>query len=188
MIGSRARAGVLALAGTLALVGGLAGCATDIRPQDHTIEPTPVRLGSFDSYVLQPLAVHYTAGDRADQAAVAQIETGLRGCLRGVLRALREEPEADGAAGRRLVVEPIVVDLKKVSAAERRWAGPLAGSSAVLLQLRLADAGSGETLAAPMFHARGDAWRGSFAPFAASDEAMLNDVVDEACRYARDNL
>ena len=176
-----------ALAG-LALAAGLAGCATDIAPQDHTIAPSPVPLASFESFVLRPLAVEHMQGDSADHAALQQIEIELRGCVRAALRGLREEPEVNGAGGRTLVVAPVVVDLKKVNRTERRWVGPFAGSSAVLLRLELRDAAAQAPVAAPVFHASGDAWRGSFAPFAASDDAMLQEVVDEACGYVTDNL
>lgn len=170
-------------------VSVLSGCVTGIEPQDHTIRPSKVPLGSFESYSLRPLTVEKMEGDSGDHVAVAQIETELRGCVRGVLRDLREEPTTEnGRVGRRLIVEPAIVELKKVNRTERRWVGPLAGSSAVLLRLNLVDAAAGEIVAAPVFHARGDAWQGSFAPFAAPDEAMLRRVVEDACTYARQNL
>ncbi len=84
-------------------------------------------------------------------------------------------------------VDGKLVDLKKVNVSERFWVGPLAGSSAVLLKLKISDDGAKETVAEPTFYAKANAWGGAFT-FAATDNAMLSRVVSDACDYARRNL
>ncbi len=165
----------------------VAGCATNIAPQNHTIQPSKVRLGSFENYVLRPLAVEKMEGDSGDQAAVTRIDGELRACLSNAFRGLKEGPVTDAARGKALLVEPIIVDLKKVNVSERFWVGPMAGSSAVLLKLKISDDGAKETVAEPVFYAKANAWGGAFT-FAATDNAMLTRVVNDACDYARRNL
>lgn len=165
----------------------VAGCATHIAPQNHTIQPSKVRLGSFENYVVRPLTVEKMEGDSGDQAAVARLDTEIRACLSTAFRGLKEGPVADAARGKALLVEPIIVDLKKVNVSERFWVGPLAGSSAVLLKLTISDDGAKETVAEPTFYAKANAWGGAFT-FAATDNAMLSRVVSDACDYARRNL
>jgi len=84
------------------------------------------------------------------------------------------------------VIEPAIVDLKKVDTAERIFAGAFAGSSAVLLRTRYTDTGSGDVLAAPVFYAKANAMGGAWT-FGSTDNAMLTRIVDEACNYAKRN-
>jgi hypothetical protein len=165
----------------------VAGCATNIAPQNHTILPSKVRLASFENYVVRPLAVEKMEGDSGDQAAITRMDTEIRACLANVFRGLKEGPISDAAKGKALLIEPIIVDLKKVNVAERFWVGPLAGSSAVLLKLKLSDDGVKEIVAEPTFYAKANAWGGAFT-FAATDNAMLSRIVSDACNYARQNL
>lgn len=165
----------------------LVGCANDIQPQAHTIQPSKVRLGSFESYILRPLTVQKMEGDSGDQAAVARIDTEIQACLRTALQGIKEAPVSDTQNGKALLVEPIIVDLKKVNVSERFWIGPVAGSSAVLLKLKLSDVGAKQTVAEPVFYAKANAWGGAFT-FAATDNVMLTRVVNDACSYARQNL
>ena len=81
------------------------------------------------------------------------------------------------------MIEPSIVDLKKVNAAERVFLGPAAGSSAVLLKVKFVDTIANEVVAEP---GRADAWAGAFT-FAVHDNKMLTRIVNDACGYAQSN-
>lgn len=173
--------------GIVFMVATLAGCATKIAPQNHTIQPSKIPLSQFQTYDLRPLVVDHMEGDNGDRAAVARLDSEIRACLNSAFIGLKPQPSTDAPAGTALLVEPIVVDLKKVNVSERFWVGPLAGSSAMLLKLKLTDAGAKEIIAEPVFYGKSNAWGGAFT-FAATDNAMLTRVVNDACNYARRNL
>jgi hypothetical protein len=85
-----------------------------------------------------------------------------------------------------LLIEPAIEDLKKVNGGERFWVGPMAGSSAVLLRMRYTDVASRDVIAAPVFYSKANAMGGAWT-FGATDNIMLNRVVELACSYARSN-
>lgn len=135
---------------------------------------------------MMPLAVQKTEGDAGDQKAVAQIGSQLRSCMRNVLRDLSDVSGASGTAPAALVIEPSIVDLKKVNTAERIFLGPAAGSSAVLLKVKFLDTVANEVVAEPVFYGRADAWAGAFT-FAVHDNKMLTRIINDASGYAQSN-
>jgi hypothetical protein len=170
----------------LAAAAFLSACATNIHPQNETITRSKVPLGKFSAVAMRPLAVERSEGDSGDQAAIARVDGQLRSCMRGVFRDLRESAGGEQSAPGSLVIEPSIVDMKKVNSAERFFLGPMVGSSAILLKVRFVDTASNDVLAEPVFYAKANAWGGSFS-IGATDNAMLTRIVDDACRYARSN-
>lgn len=60
----------------------------------------------------------------------------------------------------------------------------MAGSSAVLMQVRFTDVNSGEVIVQPVFYAKAAAMSGAWT-FGAQDNAMLSRLADNACNYVR---
>jgi len=178
------RAASAAAATAVVLVLALAGCATHIKAQDETIKPSKVPLGSFQAVELAPLVVEQMEGDSGDRAAVERIDGDLRNCMRGVFPNLAEPGTAAGDGT--LLIEPAIVNLKKVNTAERVFLGPLSGSSAVLLRVRFTDKTKNDVVAQPTFYARASAMSGAWT-FGTTDNIMLMRIINEACSYSRQN-
>ena len=172
---------------TLAMMTCIAGCTTNIHAQDDTIKPSKAPLGSYQTVSIRPLTVEKYGGDDGDKRAVSRIETELSACLSRVFpgaKPLARDGEGPNGA---LLIDPAIVDLKKVDTAERIFAGALAGSSAVLLRTRYTDTASGTVLAAPVFYAKANAMGGAWT-FGSTDNGMLTRIVADACNYAKSNL
>ena len=164
----------------------LSACATNIHPQNETITRSKVPFSKFSAVAMRPLAVERSEGDSGDRAAIARVDGQLRSCMQGVFRNLRDSAGGEQPSAGSLVIEPSIVDMKKVNAAERIFLGTMVGSSAMLLKVRFVDSASNDVLAEPVFYAKGSAWNGAWT-FGATDNAMLTRIVDDACRYARSN-
>ncbi|WP_130469905.1 hypothetical protein [Candidatus Magnetaquicoccus inordinatus] len=162
----------------------LSGCATHIHPTNEAILPSKKPLGSFKSVRISPLVVSHSEGDKGDAKAVELMQTKLNQCLNSIFG--KNVEQNDAKADERLLVSPSIIDLKKVTAAERVFLGALAGSSAVLLRTRYTVESSGEELAAPTFYAKASAMSGAWS-FGSNDNAMLSRIVTSACDYARNN-
>ena len=108
------------------------GCTTNIRNQDHTIVPSKVAFSEFGSYWIKPLG--QAQGIRVHPKLSTRIQERLSTCMREVLPGLEAYDGARIAdAPRPLVIEPQIVQIKKVSVAKRIFLGFFPGSSAVLM-------------------------------------------------------
>lgn len=175
----------LRLITSLAVLPLLAACTTNIHAKDDTIKPSTVRLGTFSTVVIRPLAVEKSGNDEGDKLAIKRIDDGLSQCLKGVFPTSTVSADAPAAAGT-LIVEPAIEDLKKVNTGERIFAGAYAGSSAVLLRTRYRDGATGTPVAEPVFYSKADAMGGAWS-FGATDNAMLQRISTLACDYAKQN-
>ena len=68
----------------------------------------------------------------------------------------------------------------------RFWAGPLAGSSAVVMKMRLVDKATGEVIAEPEFFQRASAMGGAFA-VGGTDYGMLVRISTVSEQYLKRN-
>ncbi len=164
----------------------MAGCATRIHPRDETIVPSKTAFSEFRSYWFKP--VGQAPGIRVHPKIRNYIEDRLRTCMQGVFVGLREfngrEVEAEA---RPLVIEPVIVKIKKVSVAKRIFLGFFPGSSAVLMKVRFIDRHADKVIAEPVFYAKSSAMAGAFT-FGVNDNRMLNRVTERACGYSREAL
>jgi hypothetical protein len=170
----------------LITVGALvSGCVTNIKPQNDTIRASKVPLGQYEIVLIKPLdAVH----GNAESSAAQRIEEVFRKCSENVFRNAKPYTTAAANNGARaLIIEPVIVDLKKVNAAQRIFFGALAGSSAGLLRVTYTDAQTKEVVADPTFFARAAAMGGAFS-FSATDHGMLTRLPEQACDYSRKNM
>lgn len=161
----------------------LGACTTQIHAKDETIQPSKAPLGSFKYAELKPLNVERMEGDAGDRRAVARIGGELEACMNNVFPAIRAKAAATDAASQ-LLIEPSIVDLKKINGGERFFLGAMAGSSAVLLKVKYTDLNTQQVLAEPIFYAKASAMGGAWT-IGGTDNLMLTRVVENACDYGR---
>lgn len=156
----------------------ICGCATHIKPSVESNPPPRKALSSYSQFELAPLqaspAVH------AESVALSTIE----GNLRAQVIPLLETWNHGGAAKLRL--EPTITDLKVVSSTARLWGGAFAGSSAVVMRMRLVDVATGATIAEPEFYQHANALGGAYS-VGATDQDMLIRVAKVAREYLARN-
>jgi hypothetical protein len=160
-----------------------AGCATHIYAKDETIKPTKVTFRHYQDAVMKPLA--WGAESDVDDKVVRRVEEVLLTCMKTVFTNIKPFDAAEVAGMQSvLVIEPSIVDMKKVNVAQRIFFGAMAGSSAGLLKVTFVGEKGDEVLAEPVFYAKANAWA---SPFGIEDNAMLSRLPNEACDYARYN-
>ena len=92
-----------------------------------------------------------------------------------------------GATPRVMVVEPVIEKIKFIGTGARIWAGAFAGSSQVLMRVRLRDKETGAVVAEPQFYQRANAWGGAYSA-GGTDHDMLSRVTDLVAGYLGTNL
>ena len=124
----------------LLLAGAVAGPALakdEIQASAETNPPPAEALGQFDRYELRPatLASDY-AGHKANQEALASFQRNLDERV-GAWAAQRNAAPATHTPVRTLVVEPRIEKIRFISGGARFWAGAFAGSSRILVTMKL---------------------------------------------------
>ena len=158
----------------------LAGCVTNIAPSTQQNPPPSEPLSGFSHFELMPTDA--SAEARKEDAALAKIDSNLQVSIK---RLILPWEKAD-PAGRTLKIEPFVKELKFVSGNQRFWGGAFAGSSAVVMTLRLVDATSNAVIAEPEFYQRAAAMSGTWT-FGAQDNAMLSRIVEVSAQFLQLN-
>lgn len=158
----------------------LAGCVTHIAPSTEQNPPPTEPLARFSHFKLMPTDASVEA--RKEDAGLAKIDSNLQVGIRQLIAPW----EKNDPAGRTLIIEPFVKELKFVSGGERFWGGALAGSSAVVMKLRLVDATTNAVIAEPEFYQRAAAMSGAWT-FGAQDNAMLSRIVEVSVQYLQRN-
>jgi hypothetical protein len=156
-------------------------CVTHIHPDTTSNPPPREALSTFRHFHLQPVAAD-TAQVREQDAAMAKISANVQQKLASTL-ATWENREP---GGRTLNIEPHVSELKFVSGGKRFFAGAFAGSSAVVMHLRLTDADTGELIAEPEFFQRAAASGGAWS-IGGTDNGMLVRIATAAQQYMARN-
>ena len=160
-----------------------AGCETKIYAKDETIKPTKVNFRHYQNAVMKPVA--WAADGDADEKVVQRVEEVLFTCMKTVFANIKPFDTTEVAGMQSvLVIEPSIVDMKKVNVAQRIFFGPAAGSSAGLLKVTFLDEKENDVLAEPVFYDKANAWG---SPFGVEDNAMLSRLPNKACEYARFN-
>ncbi len=169
---------VLLASGLLALAL-LQGCATKIKASASQNPPPAEAFSAYGRIEVKPAA--FKAGYSSDAAGLAKIEANLKKDLAPSLETWNKRP----ANGRSLVIEPIVEQLEFKHGAKRVLLGPLAGSSGVLMRLKITDA-KGAVVATPEFFQRADAWAAGWV-LGVHDNLMLTRVANLASQYIVSN-
>lgn len=169
----------LVLPAVLAMLS--AACVTHIHA-DVAENPAPREaLSAFQHFRLKPVvAASSEVGGQA--AAMAKLSMNAQLKLGTTIGAW----ENANRSGRTLKIEPRVTELKFVSGTKRFFAGDLAGSSAVVMHLRMTDAETGEVVADPEFYQRASAEGGMWS-IGGTDNGMLVRISTVAQQYLQRN-
>lgn len=156
----------LAAAGLLLCTFRPSWAGEEIRPSvERNAAPTE-QLDHYARFELKPVQlVPPYAGQETNEKARDAVQDNLQQGL-GQWAAQRNAEPAKAEPARTLVIEPVIEKVRFISGGKRFFAGAFAGSSRILLRLRLIDAATGEVVAQPEFyqHARhggrlDDRWR-----------------------------
>jgi hypothetical protein len=157
----------------------LQGCATKIKASS-TNNPAPAE--AFSAYGrIEVKPVVFKEGYRGDRAGLVKIQENVSKNLAPSLEQWNRRP----ANGRSLVIEPVIEELSFKHGASRVLLGPLAGSSGVLMRMKVRDA-KGNIVAAPEFFQRAQAMGAGFT-FGVHDNLMLTRVASLASSYVINN-
>jgi hypothetical protein len=171
----------------LAVALALAGCATTyVNPTTLNNPPPAEAWSAFQRFEVKPIAMGAPySGQEANEAALKKIQENF---------SLRVDPLIAGwnakagnqSAGRTLVFEPRIQDIKFVNGTARFWGGAMSGSSAVVLKIKITEKESGKEIAHPEFYQRAAAMGGAWT-FGATDNNMLVRIAEVAARYLQGN-
>jgi hypothetical protein len=166
----------------LVLTGLLSGCATHISTNITQNPPPAERFANFNRFEMTAVAlVPPYEGQGANEKALRKIQEDVSVRMVPALK----EWNATGAArtpARTLLIEPTVTEIKFIGGGARFWAGPMAGSSAVIMTARITEKETGRVIATPLFYARAEAWGGSFT-IGVTDNLMLPRIANRLCDY-----
>lgn len=151
-----------------------------------TNPPPATAFNAYGKYELKPLTVlaPYDKQD-ANQKAAAKIREHMSSQMEPVVIAWSVEGGATGRTGT-LVIEPVIEQIKFIGGGARFWAGALAGSSYVILRLKISEADTGKVLAEPEFFQRAAAMSGAWS-MGGQDNDMLQRIVTVATAYLKGN-
>jgi len=158
----------------------LSACVTDIEPSVKSNPPPTVALHQFAHFDLMPLQASKDA--QAEKDALTKIDAHLHEKIPGLTKAW----ERDDPTAHTLKIEPYVVKLKFVDGGTRFFAGAFAGSSAVVMRLKLTDETTGEVVAQPEFFQRAAAMGGAWS-IGGTDNGMLDRIAGIAEEYLKRN-
>ena len=159
------------------------GCATNIKTDVKANPPPGEPFANFQRFELRDLTVAQQYDVPANRDAAAKLDAGLKTKVGGILELWNQEPRG---AGRGLVVEPILEQVKVVSTAKRIWGGAFGGSSAVVLKMRYTDQASGQVIADPTFYQHAKALAAAYT-FGVADKAMLTRLPELVSNYTTAN-
>jgi hypothetical protein len=164
----------------------LGGCVTHIKT-DITQNPPPVeKFSGFTRFELAKVAlVAPYAGQESNERALVKIQENVSLKAAPLLR----DWNVTGATVtpvRTLVITPVVTEIKFIAGGPRFWAGPFAGSSAVVLNVTLTEKETGRVIATPTFYARAAAMGGAFT-IGVTDNLMLVRIADRFTDYLAAN-
>lgn len=155
-------------------------CVTHIRPDVAGNPPPSEPFSHFQRFVLEPVQVSEAAAK--ETAAIEKISQYMR--LRPGATLANWSQRSPG--GRVLKVEPHIVQLKFVGGGARFFAGALAGSSAVLMQVKFTDVQTGRVIANPEFYQRANAHGGAWS-LGGTDNGMLARIATVVDEYLQRN-
>ena len=173
-----------------AVLAGLALCCAcaiagpNVGLMDNPAPAAPFK--GYGKYELATLSIAPTyAGQAPNEKAAAKIQSYLDSQVKPVLTAWSTAGEASGAKGT-LLFTPVIESIKFVSGAGRFWGGALAGSSFVVLRIKISEQESGKVIAEPEFFQRAAAMSGAWT-MGGQDNDMLQRIVTVAASYVSAN-
>lgn len=161
----------LILAGALTLALGITGCASNVKAS-RTENPPPVEAYSnYGRIEIKPIVLAQEfRGQSANEKSLEKINANFFKRLGNSPNNWNNRPDN----GRRLVIEPVVTDIRFIGVGARIFTGPLSGSSGVVIHVKATDARTGKLIDHPEFYQRSSAGAG-FA-LGVADNMMLTRI------------
>lgn len=146
----------------------LGGCVNNMKATRTANPPPSEAYSNFSRIEVKPAKLAPTfANDGANQRALERINANLNKRLEGLMNEWNKHPDN----GRRLIIEPVVSEIRFIGVGARIFTGPLSGSSSVKVDVKVIDASSGKVIDSPEFFQRSSA--GSGFAFGVADNMML---------------
>ena len=166
----------------------VAGCATHITGPTQMPMPTKVKFGEFKNVEMKSVGISEKfASCGANQKALRKIDEILFRDIKSAfpsLKRVKKRADFSKTSNRTLQITPVVKKIKFIGGAARFWVGPMAGSSAVLMQVTYRDSSTGQIIANPEFYRKAAAFSG---PFGIADNKMLEDIAKDVVIYSSYN-
>ena len=176
----------LALTVLLAGVCAMAHAKDDIRPAGTTNPPPSEALGAFQRYEVKPAALGDAyAGQEINRTALASFQRNLDERVGAWATEQNAKPTTREPV-RTLVIEPRLEKIRFISGATRVFAGAFAGSSRVLVKVRLVDQDTGAVVAEPEFYQHAKGMAGAWT-FGVADNNMLIRTAQMTLDYLKAN-
>ena len=158
----------------------------EIKPAGKT-NPAPTELLSgFDRYEVKPAVLTGVyAGQEINETALASFQRNFDERVGAWVTEQNAKPARHDPA-RTLVIEPRIDKIRFISGGARVWAGAFAGSSRVLVKLRLVDQATGAVVAEPEFYQHAKAMAGAWT-FGVADNNMLIRTATMSLDYLKAN-
>ncbi len=158
----------------------------EIKPAGTTNAPPAELLSGFDRYELKPAVLTGVyAGQEINETALASFQRNFDERV-GAWVAEQNAKPASHDPVRTLVIEPRIEKIRFISGGARVWAGAFAGSSRVLVKLRLVDQATGAVVAEPEFYQHAKAMAGAWT-FGVADNNMLIRTASMSLDYLKAN-
>ena len=158
----------------------------EIKPAGKTNAPPAELLSGFDRYELKPAVLTGVyAGQEINETALASFQRNFDERV-GAWVAEQNAKPASHDPVRTLVIEPRIEKIRFISGGARVWAGAFAGSSRVLVKLRLVDQATGVVVAEPEFYQHAKAMAGAWT-FGVADNNMLIRTASMSLDYLKAN-
>jgi hypothetical protein len=156
----------------------MAGCASKIRATRTDNPPPTEAYSNFGRIEIKPavLAATYAASGE-NQKVLVKLQENLDKGLAPSLAEWNRRPDN----GRKLVIEPVVEEVRFIGSAARVMVGPLAGSSTIRMTVKATDAATGKQVDNAEFYQRASA--GSGFAFGVADNMMITRTADMASAY-----
>jgi hypothetical protein len=148
--------------------------------------PPPLKkLEGYSGYELRPVGVDSSVGPRVHlDRVVTQVDTNVRRRLYPILQ--EWNAFASNKSRQRLLIEPRITDVRKLSRTTRIFGGAFAGDSYINIKVRISELPSGRVIAEPEFYRRTSAMGGAFS-VGHRDNVMLDSVAGLIARYVNAN-
>ena len=164
------------------------GCATThIGPSDAPEPKEPLRpFSSFNNIYQKELTVSPQYSDAASTAAFAKVSENFDKEIETIFPNVNKYINLSDHDNKDevLIIEPCIKKIKFVRGAKRVFFGPLAGSSAIVMEVKFID-GYGDIIASPKFYQRAQAMGGAYS-FGVTDNTMLFRIAQEVSAYIRE--
>ena len=156
----------------------MAGCASKIKATRTDNSPPSEAYSNFGRIEIKPavLAPAY-AGNSENQKVLVKLQENLD---KGLAPSLLEwNKRADN--GRKLIIEPVIEEVRFIGVGARVMVGPLAGSSTIRMTVKATDAATGKQVDNAEFYQRASA--GSGFALGVADNMMITRTADIASAY-----